>query len=59
MFSLFKTDPTKKLKKEHALKLEQAMKAQRNGDIRSCSQLTLEADEIYKRIQEIEKASQV
>ena len=59
MFSLFKTDPTKKLKKEHALKLEQAMKAHRNGDIRSCSQLTLEADEIYKRIQEIEKASQV
>ncbi|GLS26619.1 DUF6435 family protein [Marinibactrum halimedae] len=56
MFSLFKTDPTKKLKKAYSAKLEQAMQAQRNGDIRTYSQLTYEAEEIDKKIQEIEQS---
>lgn len=46
MFSIFKSDPTKKLKKQHALKLEQAMLAQRKGDIRTYAQLTFEAEEV-------------
>ncbi|WP_111979459.1 DUF6435 family protein [Algibacillus agarilyticus] len=50
MFSFLKTDPSKKLNKQHALKLEQAMHAQRNGDIKTYSMLTLEADTIYKQI---------
>ena len=33
MFGLFKKDPKKALEKERAALLEQAMKAQRNGDI--------------------------
>lgn len=37
MFSIFKSDPTKKLRKQHALKLENAMLAQRKGDIRTYS----------------------
>ena len=56
MFSLFKSDPTKKLNKLYEAKLEQAMQAQRNGDIRRYSELTFEAEEINKQIKEIEQA---
>ncbi|WP_157833217.1 DUF6435 family protein [Oceanospirillum maris] len=49
MFSLFKSDPTKKLKKEYA-----AMLAQRNGDIKSYSFLTEEAEAIYQQITALE-----
>ncbi len=54
MFSLFKKDPVKKLKKSYQLKLEQAMNAQRNGDIKAYSFITSEADIIYKQIQRLE-----
>jgi len=50
MFSFFKRDPVKKLIAQQDIKLEQAMMAQRNGDIKSYSQLTLEADLIEKKI---------
>ncbi len=53
MFSLFKSDPVKKLIKAHDQKLEEAFLAQRNGDIQSYSQLTYEAEQIHKKIQEI------
>ncbi|EKO3592532.1 DUF6435 family protein [Vibrio metschnikovii] len=54
MFSISKSDPTKKLRKQHALKLENAMLAQRKGDIRTYSQLTFEADEMYQQIERLE-----
>lgn len=54
MFSIFKSNPIKKLNKQLSIKLEQAMHAQRNGDIRTYSQLSFEADEIDKQISEIE-----
>ncbi|EKO3557844.1 Lacal_2735 family protein [Vibrio metschnikovii] len=54
MFSIFKSDPTKKLRKQHTLKLENAMLAQRKGDIRTYSQLTFEADEMYQQIERLE-----
>lgn len=54
MFSLFKSDPIKKLKKQHSALLEKAMNAQRNGDIRTYSQLSLEADTLYKEIERVE-----
>ncbi|WP_332399475.1 DUF6435 family protein [Vibrio metschnikovii] len=54
MFSIFKSDPTKKLRKQHVLKLENAMLAQRKGDIRTYSQLTFEADEMYQQIERLE-----
>jgi hypothetical protein len=57
MFSLFKRDPVKKLTKLQDMKLEQAMHAQRNGDIKSYSQLTLEADLIEKQIIELKNNS--
>ncbi|EKO3618031.1 DUF6435 family protein [Vibrio metschnikovii] len=58
MFSIFKSDPTKKLRKQHALKLENAMLAQRKGDIRTYSQLTFEADEMYQQIERLEAEQQ-
>lgn len=46
MFSLFKSDPKKKLTKAYEEKLEQAMQAQRSGDIEGYSKLTEEAEAI-------------
>lgn len=57
MFSIFKPNPTKKLNKLLSIKLEKAMHAQRNGDIKMYSQLSFEADEIDKKISEIEEQS--
>ncbi|MGJ8693482.1 MAG: DUF6435 family protein [Thalassotalea sp.] len=50
MFSFFKSDPSKKLNKLYEIKLEQAMQAQRNGDIKSYAQLTVEAEQINSKI---------
>lgn len=55
MFSFLKSDPSKKLNKLYDAKLEQAMQAQRNGDIRNYSQLTFEAEAINKQIEALEK----
>ncbi|MEX1665559.1 DUF6435 family protein [Zhongshania arctica] len=46
MFSFLKKDPIKKLNKLYLQKLEEAMYAQRNGDIRSYSTITSEAEDI-------------
>ncbi len=50
MFSIFKRDPIKKLDKAYEAKLEEAMLAQRNGDIKSYAALTSEAENIKKDI---------
>ncbi|MFD2167425.1 DUF6435 family protein [Thalassotalea euphylliae] len=51
MFSFFKSDPTKKLKKQHLALLEKAMHAQRNGDIKGYAMITAEAEALAKEIQ--------
>lgn len=51
MFSFLKPNPEKKLKKQYAETLEKAMQAQRSGNIRLYSQLSTDADAIYKKIQ--------
>ena len=56
MFSFFKKDPTKKLQKAYEAKLEQAMHAQRNGDIESYSMITNEAENINQNIQKLKNA---
>ena len=56
MFSFLKSNPTKKLRKQHATLLEQAMHAQRGGDIRTYSKLSTEAEEVYQKIQKLEAA---
>ena len=50
MFSIFKKDPIKKLDKLYEAKLEEAMHAQRRGDIKSYAMITAEADEIRVKI---------
>lgn len=57
MFSLFKSDPVKKLKKSYHQKLEEAMQAQRNGDIKGYSMITTEAEAIREQIEALENAS--
>ncbi len=54
MFSLFKSNPVKKLHKTYAIKLEEAMRAQRNGDIEGYAMISAEADELWQRIQRLE-----
>lgn len=54
MLSLFKKDPVKKLKKAYMAKLEQAMHAQRNGDIKTYSLLSTEAEAINAEITKLE-----
>lgn len=56
MFSLFKSDPIKKLRKAYNAKLEQAMQSQRNGDIRTYSTLTAEAEKMRAEIEVLEAA---
>lgn len=55
MFGLFKKDPVQKLQNQYEAKLAKAMQAQRNGDIRSFSELTEEANEIQKAIEALQK----
>ena len=57
MFSFFKKDPVKKLNKAYFQKLEAAMLAQRNGDIKSYSMITSEAEIIRKELEALELAA--
>jgi hypothetical protein len=57
MLSFLKKDPVKKLKKAYMAKLEQAMNAQRNGDIKSYSFITSEAEVMHKEIMKLEAQS--
>lgn len=57
MFSIFRRDPIKKLNTLYNAKLEKAMHAQRNGDIRSYSMITLEAEEIARQIESLKEST--
>ena len=57
MFSFFKSDPVKKLNKRYEAKLEQAMQAQRNGDIKGYAMITADAEKILKEIETMGKAN--
>lgn len=51
MFGLFNSDPTKKMRKQYDALLEKAMHAQRNGDIKTYSTLTAEAEALWEKIE--------
>ena len=51
MFAIFNRNPVKKLNKRYEDKLEQAMHAQRNGDIKGYAMITAEAEKIAVEIQ--------
>lgn len=54
MFGIFRRDPVKVLKKEYAVKLEQARDLQRSGDIVGSSRLATEADLVLKQLEQVE-----
>lgn len=57
MFSIFKSNPVKKLNQRYEVKLELAMHAQRNGNIKDYARITAEAEDIACQIRAIESTS--
>lgn len=55
MFDLFKKNPLKKLEKRYSQLMEQAIEAQRNGNIALFSKLSFESNEILKQIEALQK----
>ena len=55
MFSFFKSDPVKIMRKDYYHKLELAMLAQRNGDMERYAFLSKEANELYQKIESYKK----
>lgn len=53
MFGLFKSSPLKKMQAQHEDLLTRAFQAQRNGDIRSYSTLTAEAEALREKIESL------
>ena len=56
MFGIFKSDPSKKLRKQYDIQLEKAMLAQRKGDIKTYSMLTAEAEKIWEEIEQLKSS---
>ncbi|NYT71343.1 Lacal_2735 family protein [Halomonas sp. QX-2] len=54
MLGMFKRDPKKKLQQEYERKLQAAMEASRNGDMRANATLTEEAETLLAEIRRIE-----
>lgn len=54
MFSFLKRDPVKKLRQQYDAKAEQAMLAQRKGDMRLFADLTSEAEELWAQLEKLQ-----
>jgi len=54
MFSFFKRDPVKKLRQQYDAKAEQAMLAQRKGDMRLFADLTSEAEDLWLQLEKLQ-----
>ncbi|MGH1374261.1 MAG: DUF6435 family protein [Cellvibrionaceae bacterium] len=59
MFGFLKADPEKKLQAEYQKLLEKGMQFQRNGDIKSYSMITAEAEKVREELERVkaEKAA--
>ena len=57
MFGLFKANPEKKLQMQYQKLLKEAMDFQRNGDIRSYSDKTAEAEAVFEEIKQLKEQS--
>lgn len=53
MFNFFKRDPVQKLRQQYDAKAEQAMLAQRKGDMRLFADLTAEAEALWEQYQQL------
>lgn len=56
MLNWLKKDPVKKLQKQYEEKLEKAMLAARNGDMRANASLTEEAEALREEIEKLKEA---
>lgn len=56
MFNFFKRDPLKKLREQYDVKAEQAMLAQRKGDMRLFADLTAEAEELWAKYLQLQQS---
>jgi len=56
MFGFLRSSPSKALEKKYQDTLQQAMQAQRNGDIRLYSELTEKAEAMRKELEVLERA---
>lgn len=54
MFSFFKSDPAKKLKKKRSQLLKDAVNVQRSGDLKAYARMMDEVDKIEKQIEELD-----
>ena len=54
MFGMFKRDPKKKRQQDYERKLQAAMEASRNGDMRANATLTEEAEALLAEIKRME-----
>ena len=57
MFDFLRSDPKKKLEKQYARKLEEALAAQRSGKMPLYATLTAEAEEIGQQLDDLKQAS--
>lgn len=57
MFSFLKRDPLKALRKKYDAKLEEAMLAQRKGDMRLFADLTAEAEDLWQQFEKLQAAA--
>ncbi|GAA5215776.1 DUF6435 family protein [Corallincola platygyrae] len=58
MFQFLRPDPVKRMKKRYNAMLEQAMLAQRRGDIRSYSMISADAEALWGEIRELQRTQQ-
>ncbi len=57
MFSLFKSDPLKKLKKKKSQMLEEAMQVQRSGDLKLYAKKMEAIEELELEIKKLQQAN--
>ncbi len=55
MFSIFKSNPTKKLEKEYRQMLEKARDIQRSGDLRLYAKVMEESEELWRKIESMKQ----
>lgn len=57
MFGLFKKDPARKLEKQYARLMEEAMQLQRGGDIKGYAAKVAEAEEVQQKLEAMQRSS--
>ena len=56
MLNLFKSDPVKKLKTQHARMLEEAVQIQRSGDLKKYAFHMEAIDKLEKQLEDLQKS---